>query len=84
MATGAEVLCMLQPKGGWVIYGNEYEGIQFIDCDPITEAEFNAGFAQYDAWKAQQDADKAAARAALLARLGITEEEAVLLLGGTN
>lgn len=84
MATGAEVLCMLQPEGGWVIYGNEYEGIQFIDCEPITKQEFEAGFAQYDAWKAQQDADKTAARTALLARLGITAEEAALLLGGTN
>jgi len=28
--------------------------------------------------------DKSAAKAALLARLGITEEEAALLLGGTN
>jgi hypothetical protein len=82
MATGAEVLCMLQPKGGWVIYGNEYEGIQFIDCEPITEAEFNAGFTQYDAWKAQQDSDKATAKAALLDRLGITAEEAQLLFGG--
>jgi hypothetical protein len=33
---------------------------------------------------AEQEANKIAARAALLARLGITEEEAVLLLGGTN
>ena len=32
----------------------------------------------------QQEAQAVANKAALLARLGITEEEAVLLLGGTN
>ena len=84
MATTTEVLRYLIPTGGWVLTGDSWEGVQFIEATPITEAEFNAGFAQYDAWKAQQDADKAAARTALLARLGITAEEAALLLGGTN
>jgi hypothetical protein len=37
-----------------------------------------------DAAKAAENAAKAAAKQALLARLGITEEEAALLLGGTN
>jgi len=80
MAKGNEVLNFLIPTGGWVITGNDYEGIQFIDCEPITKAEFEAGFAQYDAWKAEQDATQAAAKAALLDRLGITEDEAKLLL----
>ena len=48
--------------------------------EPITEAEFNAGFAKYDAWKAEQEASKAEAKAAVLERLGITEEEAKLIL----
>lgn len=81
MAKAHEVLSMLIPTGGWVITGNEYEGIQFLECEPITKAEFEAGFAQYDAWKAEQDATKAAQRQALLTRLGITEDEARLLLG---
>ena len=80
MAKGYEVLSMLLPKGGWVISGDDYEGIQFIDCEPITKAQFKAGFAQYDAWKAQQDAAQIANKAALLERLGITEDEAKLLL----
>jgi hypothetical protein len=82
MATGADVLSKLIPTGGWYIAGNEYENIQFIECEPITKSEFEAGFAQYDAWKAEQDAAKAHERAALLERLGITEDEARLLLGG--
>ncbi|NBW23317.1 MAG: hypothetical protein EBR82_86775 [Caulobacteraceae bacterium] len=80
MATGAEVLRMLIPNGGYVLVGDDYEGLQFLDCEPITKEEYEAGFAQYDAWKAEQDAAKAAQKAALLNRLGITEEEAKLLL----
>jgi len=75
MAKPREVLEMLIPNGGWAISGDEYEGIQFLECEPITKAEFEAGFAQYDAWKAEQDAAKAAKKAALLDRLGLTQEE---------
>jgi hypothetical protein len=80
MATGANVLGLLIPQGGWVITGNDYEGIQFLECEPITKAQFEAGFAQYDAWKAEQDAKAAADKTALLAKLGITADEAKLLL----
>ena len=80
MAKGSDVLSMLIPNGGWIIRGNEYDGIEFLDCEPITEKEFKAGFAKYDAWKAEQDAAQLANKAALLKRLGITEDEAKLLL----
>jgi hypothetical protein len=80
MATGGEVLSMLIPNGGWIIRGDEYDGIEFLECEPISKAEFEAGFKKYDAWKAAQDASQAAAKAALLERLGITEDEAKLLL----
>ena len=81
MATGAEVLSMLIPNGGWAIYGDDYEGIQFVECEPITKAQYEAGFAQYDAWKAGQDLAKATQRQAILDRLGLTSEEARLILG---
>ena len=81
MATSMDVLGMLIPNGGYVQTGTEYEGIEFLECEPITKEEYEAGFAQFDAWKAEQDAAKAEAKSALLARLGITEEEASLLLG---
>lgn len=80
MAKGVDVLEMLIPTGGWVTRGNNFGDVEFIDCEPITKAEFEAGFAQYDAWKAEQDAAKANAKSALLDRLGITEAEAKLLL----
>jgi hypothetical protein len=81
MAKGSDVLGMLIPQGGWVITGDEYEGIQFLECDPISKADFEAGFADFDNLKAAQDAERLAAKNALLVRLGITAEEAALLLG---
>jgi hypothetical protein len=75
MATGADVLSMLIPTGGWVITGDDFEGIQFLEAKPITKKQYEDGFAQYDAWKAEQDAAKAQAKAALLERLGLTQEE---------
>jgi hypothetical protein len=80
MAKCYEVLEFLIPNGGWYQVGEEYEGIQFLECEPITKKQYTDGFAQYDAWKAEQDADKATAKSALLAKLGITEDEAKLLL----
>lgn len=69
MAKPREVLEMLYPNGGWAISGEDYEGIQFLECEPITKSEYEAGFAQYDAWKAEQDAAKASAKAAAEAKL---------------
>jgi len=78
MAKGYEVLQMLLPNGGWYMSGDDYEGIQFLECEPITKAQFQAGFAQYDAWKAQQDEAKAAKKAtaeAKLEALGLTADD---------
>jgi hypothetical protein len=81
MATSSEVLSMLIPNGGYVQYGDDFEGIQFLECEPITKKQFTDGFAKYDAWKIKQDAEKLAQRQALLDKLGITADEAKLLLG---
>ena len=80
MITGGKVLEMLIPEGGYIITGDNYEGIQFLECEPISKAEFEAGFAQYDAWKTEQESTKATQRQAILDRLGLTSEEANLLL----
>jgi hypothetical protein len=75
MAKNREVLEMLIPNGGYIYSGETYDGIQFIECEPITKKQWQEGFAQYDAFKAEQDAVKAQAKAALLERLGLTQEE---------
>ena len=80
MATSGEVLRFLIPNGGYTAMGEDYEGINFVECEPITKAQFTAGFTQYDAWKAEADAKAATDKAALLAKLGITADEAKLLL----
>jgi hypothetical protein len=80
MANGSDVLMMLCPTTEWVISGDDFDSIQWIKGDQITKAEFEAGFAQYDAWKAEQDSKAEADKSALLAKLGITADEAKLLL----
>jgi hypothetical protein len=82
MATGGEVLGMLIPTGGWAITGDDWSGVQFFDAKPITEAQFNAGFADYDAWKAAQTAQAAAAKSSAeskLEALGLTAEDLTAL-----
>lgn len=77
MAKGYEVLQMLIPNGGWEIKGDDYEKITFLECEPITKAQFEAGYAQYDAWKVEQDAQIAADKASATAKLealGLTAE----------
>ena len=80
MAKSHEVLSMLIPNGGYTQVGDTFEGIEFLECDPITKKQYEDGFAQYDAWKAAQEAKKANDKAAILDRLGITADEAKLLL----
>lgn len=78
MTNPSDVLYFLIPQGGWVMQGDTYEGIEFLECAPITKEEFEAGFSQYDAWKAEQDAAKAAKKAAAEAKLealGLTPDD---------
>ena len=76
-----EVLKMLIPSGGWAYQGEDYEGIQFIECEPITKKQFQDGLKAVDAWKAAQEAKKAADKAAILDRLGLTADELKTILG---
>jgi hypothetical protein len=79
MATGAEVLGMLVPTGGWVISGDEFESIRYdAGVEPITKKQFTDGFAKYDAYKEKQDQAKIKAKEAAqakLAVLGLTVED---------
>jgi hypothetical protein len=79
MAKPEEVLMYLRPNGGYVQIGTDYEGITFEpSCEPFTKEEYEAGFAQYDAWKAEQVAATAAAKAAAEAKLealGLTTDD---------
>lgn len=81
MARSFDVLEMLCDGVEYICRGLEYEDIDWLGNKPaITKAQFTAGFAKYDAWKAEQESAQADTKAALLQRLGITEDEAKLLL----
>ena len=82
MATGGDVLSMLCPDSEWVIRGGNFDSIEWIKGEKITKAQFEAGFAQFDTWRAEQDAKAIADKAALLTRLGLTADEFNTLLGG--
>ena len=77
-----EVLSILRPNGGYVIWNNDFDTIRYDDgVQPITKKEFDETFKKLDEIKQAEAAAKAGARQALLDKLGITEEEAKLLLG---
>jgi len=84
----SEVLLMLCPNDKWTMYDNDFDSIIWENGkSPITKKEFLDGFDKLEAYKNEQNAlleaeikTKAAAKAALLERLGITEDEAKLLL----
>jgi hypothetical protein len=69
MAKSFEVLAMLIPNGGYVQYGTEYEGIQFLECEPISKEQYEAGFNLVDSAKAQAEAEAVAAKLAAEAKL---------------
>ncbi len=79
MATSGDVLTMLCPAGGWIISGDDFDNIVWVDDRPrCTKAQFETGFAQFDAWKAEQDAKASTAKAAAeakLAALGLTGDD---------
>jgi len=80
MAKSHEVLGMLIPNGGYVQVGDTYEGIQFLECEPLTKQEYEAGFAAFDAMQEEKKQSDAIAKQTVLDRLGLTAEEAALLL----
>jgi hypothetical protein len=82
MASGADVLSMLYPEGGWIIVGDDFDGITWVGDNPgCTKKVFEDGWKVIDAYLAKKESDKAAQKQAILERLGITQEEANILLG---
>ncbi len=78
MAKSYEVLSYLRPNGGYVQTGETYEDITFLECEPFTKEEYENGFAEYDAWKAEEEANLAAAKKKAeekLNALGLTTDD---------
>lgn len=68
----SEVMMMLAPAGGWATSGEEYEGITFVSCAPITKAQWEQGKLDYPAWKANKDAVEQTAKDAIITKLEAT------------
>ena len=74
----------LKPNAEFSCIVGDYSTIKWdvLDGDAPTQAEIDATIEQIKIDEAQAEAAKAAQKQALLNRLGITEDEAKLLLGG--
>lgn len=82
MATHREVMAFLRPDGGYICVGTDYEGIEFLDCEPFTKKEYQDAFAVYDTKKAEEDAaleTKKLAAEAKLAALGLDADDLKVL-----
>ena len=74
----------LRPNSQFSFENNDYSTIKWdvLDGDAPTQAEIDDAIEQVKADELAEAEAKAAQRQALLSRLGITEEEARILLGG--
>jgi hypothetical protein len=72
----------LKPNSEFSFQDDDYSTVKWdvLDGDAPTQKEIDAAIKEIKADEAQAEATKATAKAALLSRLGITAEEAVLLL----
>ena len=73
------IISMLRPNGGFALYGSDLENVVWDEgVVPVTEAEVEAGAKQFDAWQAEKEAAKIAAKESAqtkLAALGLTAED---------
>ena len=72
-------ILFIRPKSEFQLDGDELTWIDKNQTEP-TESEIEAGWIAYQAAQAAEAEAKATAKAALLERLGISEDEARLLL----
>ncbi len=74
---------LLKPGSQFSFIEDDYSTIKWdvLDGDAPTQAEIDEAIEQVKAEEITEATTKAAAKAALLERLGITQEEANLLLG---
>ena len=66
----------------WVLNGEDYAGLEWLSDSPKpSKATLDALWDETKAHRAEKIQEKVDAKAALLERLGITADEAALLLG---
>lgn len=78
----AEVLTIKYPNAEWSLNGDDYEGLTWLsETQKPTKAELDAHAVTIKQKKEIAKLEKETAKAALLERLGISADEAALLLG---
>ena len=78
----AKALNYLLPEARFVLSGNTVDGIEWLDERPLpSETEIKNAIEQVKADEITEAATKAAQRQVILDRLGLTSDEARLLLG---
>ena len=81
MAKVSEVIQTLRPNAGFVVYDNDLSTVIYDEgVKPVSKKEYDEGLANFDSVQAEKESIKIAAKTALLNKLGITAEEAALLL----
>jgi hypothetical protein len=73
----------LKPTAEFSFIDDDYSTIQWdvLEGDAPTQSEIDAAIEEVTQDKLKQDQERADAKSALLERLGITSDEAALLLG---
>lgn len=74
-------IAFIRPNAKFVLRGEDLEWADDTQTEP-TKKEIEVGLTAYKAAKQAEAAARESARQALLSKLGITQEEAQLLLGG--
>jgi hypothetical protein len=81
MSKVIDALHYLLPNGGWTISNQDFDTLIYDEgVEPITKKQFDDALKIIDKVNADKELAKANAKSALLNKLGITAEEAVLLL----
>lgn len=72
----------LKPTSEFVIFNNDYSTIEWhkLEGEPPTESEIESAIEEIKAEEIEESNAKATAKADLLEKLGISEDEAKLLL----
>lgn len=76
------ILTQKYPNQEWILNGDTYEGLVWLsDTKKPTKAQLEAHWPELATYWEDKSKKQEASKAALLDRLGITAEEAALLLG---
>jgi hypothetical protein len=78
----SEAISHIHPNSEFVIYGDDLDGLTFIKPDnlTVTQEQVDQAIIELGQIRQAEAQAKATQKAALLERLGITEDEAKLLL----